>query len=93
MPLLPTLCVCEKVDFWCKGQARSNTGAFLSIKPSFSITARELQKKTPQVLLNFHLLKANLTTLLAMMALSAVQYSVQTFIHNAVLFIDTSNNA
>ena len=31
--------------------------------------------------------------LLAMIALSTVQSSAQTFIHNAVLFIDTSNNA
>ena len=32
-------------------------------------------------------------TLLAMVALSAVQSSAQTFIHNAILFIDTFNNA
>ena len=32
-------------------------------------------------------------SLLAMIALSAVQSSVQTFIHNVILFIDTSNNA
>ena len=28
-----------------------------------------------------------------MMAFSGVQLAVQTFIHNAILFIDTSNNA
>ena len=31
-------------------------------------------------------------SLLAMIALSSVQSFVQTFIHNAILFIDTSNN-
>ena len=33
------------------------------------------------------------TTLLAMIANSAVQPSIRTFFHNAILFIDTSNNA
>ena len=34
----------------------------------------------------------NKVSLLAMFTLSAVQSSAQTFFHNAILFIDTSNN-
>ena len=41
----------------------------------------------------FHFNGVFSNTLLAMIALSAVQSSVQTFIHNAILFIDVSNNA
>ena len=39
------------------------------------------------------LLNAKKLQLLAIIVLSAVQSSAQTFIHNAILFIDTSNNA
>ena len=34
-----------------------------------------------------------ISALLAMFALSVVQSSAQTFIYNAILFIDTSDNA
>ena len=42
--------------------------------------------------MNFSPIDNAMTTLLAMIALSAVQSSAQTFIHNGILFIDTSNN-
>ena len=38
-------------------------------------------------------LQGSIQHYLAIVDISAVQSSAQTFIHNAVLFIDTSNNA
>ena len=40
-----------------------------------------------------YILKSQKTSLLAMIALSAVQSSAQTFIHNVILFNDTSDSA
>ena len=45
------------------------------------------------LIMMFTVMSKTSVPILAMIALSAAQSSAQTFIHNATMFIDTSNNA